>query len=179
MNILFEICLFLLLFGVPLQLYYWCVLRPVFFTRNIFALERLQERLKSLPESIKKESKEALPILHKKIGSALPHLSSIDVLVAMQIKVTAEFKLRIERDNEIIANAPVEVRKINQEIEYLVASSAIVNSPGLIVLAVLFLPIVFALALCCLAINRVKYVIGVFRRRLWASTYMPQTNAVC
>lgn len=176
MKLLFEIALFLCLVGIPAQLYYWCVIRPVLLTKARFEMERHLQALESGATETTKEGKHAFPIIARRAANGLRCLNQVDLLVALLVKIPTEVELRLARDREIVAEAPVDVRKINHDIQRLILVAAIVNSPGLIVIALALFPFLALFALGCLVIDRTKDVMELFARRLWVTIYSPDLS---
>jgi len=102
-----------------------------------------------------------------------------DALLPALVTLPVEVKLRIERDREIIAQAPDEIRELNKEVEILAAGAAIINSPGLVVLCLFFLPVVIFALLCCVATNRVKTTWELIIKRVRVGLYFPDQAVPC
>ncbi len=179
MKTLFEICIFVVLVGIPLQLYYWCVIRPILLTKAEFDVYRLRIKLEKAGLTTTREGKQAVAIIDKKCDGLLRFISILDALQPLLITLPVEIKLRIERDREIIAEAPTEIRELNKEVEILAGAAAIFNSPGVLVLCLIFLPLVLIVAVCCVATNRAKNAWESITRRVRTSLYFPDQAIPC
>jgi hypothetical protein len=179
MKTIFEICIFVVLAGIPLQLYYWCVIRPVLHIKTEFEICRIRSKLHDLELTTTHEGKQAALIIHKKCGCFLHSIDHFDALLPVLVKLPVEVKLRIERDREIISQAPNEIRELNKEVEILAAGSAIINSPGVVVLCLIFLPLVIFALLCCVATNRVKATWESIIKRVRVGLYFPDQAVPC
>jgi hypothetical protein len=179
MKTIFEICIFVILVGIPLQVYYWCAIRPVLLTKVEFEVCRLRKKLHELGLSTTREGKQAVPIIDKKCEGLLRFMDQFDMLRPVLATLPVEVKLRIERDREIISQAPAEIREVNKELEILAGGAAVFNSPGIVVLCLMFLPVVIFAALCCVATNRVKVAWESIIRRIRIGLYFPDHTVAC
>jgi len=179
MKTIFEICIFIVLVGIPLQLFYWSVIRPVLLAKIESESFKLRKRLELAGEITSREGKQALPVIERKCHNLSHCLNDVDAFLSLIAKIPVETKLRIERDKEIIALAPPDLRTINNEIELMFAGAAFVNSPGLIVACVLFLPLVLVVALCCVATNKVRSAWETIARHLRVGLYLPSRAVAC
>lgn len=179
MKTIFEICFFIVLVGIPVQLYYWCVIRPILLARAEFEICRLQSKLQKLSATTTREGKHAAPIIERKCEIFLRCMNSLDALQPLLITLPVEVKLRIERDREIIADAPEEIRELNNELEIVACEAVMFNSPGVLVLCLIFLPVVVLLLICCVATNRVKIAWEAIARRFRTSLYLPDQIVPC
>ena len=71
MNTIFEICVFIVLVGIPCQLFYWCVVRPVLLAKAEFDVCRLRVKLLELAAHTTREGKLAVPIIDKRCENFL------------------------------------------------------------------------------------------------------------
>lgn len=179
MKTFFEICIFIVLAGIPLQLYYWCVIRPVLLAKAEFDICRLRTKLGKLGLTTTREGKQAVSIIDKKCEGLLRFMDSLDALQPLLVTLPVEIKLRVERDREIIAEAPAEIREFNKEVEILAGAAAVFNSPGVLVLCLIFLPLVLVAAICCVATNRAKSAWESITRRVRVSLYFPDQAVPC
>jgi hypothetical protein len=180
MKAIFEISCFIVLAGVPLQLYYWCVLRPVFLTKIGYDISRLRSKLHEVASTTTKEGKIAVPIIDRNCEFFLQVMSRIDLLRPALARVPVDIKLRVDRDREIVEGAPPEIREINKELEVLVVVSATFNSPGIVVLCAILLPLVSLIVLGCLATIGIKNAVVGIGRRLRVGLYLQdQQGAFC
>lgn len=179
MKIIFEICAFIVLVGIPAQLFYWCVIRPTLLAKIDMESTKLHKRLDLLGQTISKDHKHALPIVDQKCANLSRWLNEVDAFILLTIQIPVETKLRIERDREIIADAPHELREINKDIEMMITSAAIINSPGLITFCLLLLPIVALVGICCLVTNKVRAAWEFIARPFRVGLYLSNNHAPC
>jgi hypothetical protein len=171
MKTAFEICLLLLLVGVPVQLYYWFVLRFVVLIKMRHEIQCITHKLQTLETS--REGQAALSVLVNKCNRALRWMYDFDIVVAMVTTCPKEIELQVKRDAEVISNAPFELREFNKQIDHLVAICALANSPGFVALCLILTPILFAVLLGCLAVGKLRGLLTKLDRKLWADVYMP------
>lgn len=164
-----EICIALLMIGVPLHLYYWYVLRVAALVKIRFDLERLRHKIQNVETN--REGQAGVSVLLKKTDWALRCLSDFDIMVAVVNTPPPEIKLQIDRDAEIVADAPVDIRELHRELERLIASSAVINSPGVVALCLALTPFVILIAVGCLIVGKAKNIWSYLDRRLWANVY--------
>ncbi|HEY4416861.1 MAG TPA: hypothetical protein VGO57_14310 [Verrucomicrobiae bacterium] len=169
MKTAFEICVFLLLVGVPLQLYYWFVIRYAGLLKIRFELEKLRHKLQVIETN--RDGQAAIAILVKKCNRTLYWMYDFDFVLAIISKSPKEIELQVQRDSEIIADSSVEIREINREIDRLAATAAVLNSPGVVVLCLILTPILLMVALICLAIGKLKNILTNLDRKLWVNVY--------
>lgn len=179
MKIIFEICVFIVLVGIPVQLFYWCVIRPSLLAMIDLESTKLRKRLNSIGHTIAKDNKQALPIVEQKCTNLSRWLNVVDAFILLTIPIPAETKLRIERDKKIIADAPAELREINKDVEMMIATAAIINSPGLITFCFLLLPVVVLVGIGCLVTNKVRAAWEFIAYPFRVGLYIPNNQATC
>jgi hypothetical protein len=179
MKTLFEICFYLVLAGVPLQLLFWCVVRPVLLTKTEFEISRIRETFPHLASTTTKEGKQALHIMEDRAKSFLNGLHCADALLPFLVKIPPEIGLKFDRDSELINDAPPEIRAVNRALSKLAFGAAIINSPGIVVLCLVLSPFVFAVGLCCVLTNRARKEWESICHRIQSGLYYPDKTAPC
>lgn len=179
MKTFFEICFFFLMIMVPAQLYYNCVIRTVLLAKMELEVLRLRTKLNALATEAR-DVKQAVSILDRRFDKFLRLIYRLDALeTVMSPPISKETQLRIDRDDQIISEAPPEIRKLDKAFDYVVTGTALFNSPGLIVIMLLLLPIVIVAVLICVATNRLKSLVDALSKKMGGSLYLPEQRATC
>lgn len=179
MKIAFEICFFIALAGIPLQLFYWCAVRPVLLDRIQLEIVKLNMSLHKITVSASKDEKDAIKVVQWRCDVAMNKIQQFDMVRLAFVKVTKEDEMRMERDKLLVENASVEIRKINRLLGIFAVIAALINAPGLVILLMLLTPIFVLVLLCCLLTNKLKEAWDFVSRPVCNGFILPDKRITC
>ena len=164
-----EICLFLLLIGLPIYFFYWRLFRPILIVRLRYRIFKARDDLRLLALSGEMDKKDrAYPILERCCNRCITILEVTDISDLFTVRLDKQTTLEAERDLQIINQSSVQLRGVFRDVACATIGAACVNSPGALVAISPFMVFsVFALWL-----GRFKNAVDRLFTHTWAVLYL-------
>lgn len=164
-----EICLVIVLIGLPLHLLYWRLFRPVLLLRLKYRVfqSRDELRLMALRREVAQNEK-AFPILEQRCNACIAMISQVDITHFFYSWRDHRATMEASKDLQTILESKPELRAIHRDIAMALFGAALANSPGALMIAAPFL----GLSALAFWFNRFKDLLERFRTAVWGSLYL-------
>jgi hypothetical protein len=133
MKIALEICLVVILAGIPAHLFYWNLFQPILIKRIKYRLFAARDELRlGLATGIIGPKEKAYPIVEMFCNHCIVQVDHIDISTLLSHRLSKTEQMEAEKIRNVIADAGLHIRQIHEDIWREIVGAATVNSPGVL-----------------------------------------------